>query len=198
VISSLKVLVNSIKKRGIINTFKFVFYEYLFDYVYKVDTNGYIELDDLQTITDTKDATKYQGSNYFILSKFFKKYKNSILNSTVVDFGSGKGRILIMAMKYNAKKCIGIEFAKELIDISKINLSKYKNNNNITTKDELILDSALNYKFSGDEDILFFYNPFNETILNPILNNILNSQNDPMVVYINPVHPPVSGYMSAQ
>ena len=197
-ISSLKVLVNSIKKRGIINTFKFVFYEYLFDYVYKVDTNGYIELDDLQTITDTKDATKYQGSNYFILSKFFKKYKNSILNSTVVDFGSGKGRILIMAMKYNAKKCIGIEFAKELIDISKINLSKYKNNNNITTKDELILDSALNYKFSGDEDILFFYNPFNETILNPILNNILNSQNDPMVVYINPVHPPVSGYMSAQ
>jgi len=187
-ISSLKIFFNSIKKRGLINTFQFVFYEYLFDIVHNVDTKGYMDLDNMQTVSDKQYATKYQGSNYFILNKFFKKYKKDVDNSTIIDFGSGKGRILIMAMKYNVKKCIGVEFAKELITTSKLNIDKYKQNNNIKTEVELIFDSALNYEFNEKENILFFYNPFNETILGPILDKVLKLKTDPMIVYINPLH----------
>lgn len=187
-ISHLKVLVNSFKKRGIFNTINFILYEFLFDFMYKVKTKGYIELDELNISQDREHATKYQGSNYYILNKFFKKYNNIVNNSSIVDFGSGKGRILILAMKHGAKSCIGVEFAKELIDISKINLDSYKANNCLQTEILLINDSALNYEFNGTEDIIFFYNPFNEIILNPIIDKILQLDTRPFIVYINPVH----------
>ncbi len=178
----------SIRKRGIINTFKFVIGDYLFDFVHKVDTNEHMELDDMGDISDKQYAKKYQGSYYIILNKFFDKYKDKVSNSTILDFGSGKGRVLIMAMKYNAKKTIGVEFVKELIDISKSNLDKYKNNNNLTTEYKLIFDNAINYKFTKDENIIFFCNPFNETILKPILKKIMLNANKCIIVYINPTY----------
>lgn len=188
ILSYVNILVNSFKKRGIINTINFILYELLFDYIHKVQTKGYMELSELDISQDRECATKYQGSNYYILNKFFNKYKNVINNRTIVDFGSGKGRILILAMKYGAKSCIGVEFAKELIDISRVNLDLYKANNNLRTEIVLINDSALNYDFNGAEDVLFFYNPFNEKILNPIIEKILQLNNRPIIVYINPVH----------
>ncbi len=187
-ISHLKVLVNSFKKRGIFNTINFILYEFLFDYTHSVKTNGYIELNDLNIFQNREDATKYQASSYYILNKFFKKYKEMVYDSSVIDFGSGKGRILILAMRYGAKKCIGVEFAKELIDISVTNVESYKLNNSLQTEIELIHDSALNYEFDETENFIFFYNPFNEKILNPILQKILQLHTRPLIVYINPVH----------
>lgn len=186
--SKLNTFVNSLKKRGVWATLQFVLYEYLFDFLHKVNTRGYVDLTTLNVTTDIKYATIYQGSNYYILNKFFKIYQKLVKNSTVIDFGSGKGRILILAIKYGAKSCIGVEFAKELIDISLTNLESYKLNNSLKTEIELIHDSALNYEFDETEDFIFFYNPFNEKILNPILQKILQLHTRPFIVYINPVH----------
>lgn len=184
----LKLLSRSIRKRGLVNTFKFVLYEYLFDFTHKVNTSGYMDLDNMDVVGDKKFSTKYQGSNYFLLKNFFSKYSDYILNSDVVDFGSGKGRILIMAMEYKAKEVIGIEFSKELIDISKKNIYLYQNRNNLIDNVKLIHDDALNYKFSGKEKVIFFYNPFNDIILEPILKNIVQQKQNIIVVYINPVY----------
>ena len=185
--SAFTLLLSSTKKRGFFNTIKFIVYESIFDFLYKVNTKGYITLDKLTTVGNTSNSIQYQASNYFLLLKFFKKYGSFIENKTIVDFGSGKGRVLILAMQYKAKKCIGIEFAKELIDISKNNLKLYKKRIHSKTEYEFILDDVRNYKLSN-EDILFFYNPFDDIILEQIFDEISKLEKEMTIVYVNPVY----------
>jgi len=42
-------------------------------------------------------------------------------NFTFIDFGSGKGRVLLLAARYPFKEVVGIEFSKELNDIALLN-----------------------------------------------------------------------------
>lgn len=186
--NALSVLLNSTKKRGFFNTLQFIFYEYIFDRIYKVNTKGFITLDKLTTVGKIENSVQYQASNYFLLLKFFDKYSTLIENKTIVDFGSGKGRVLILAMKYHAKKCIGVEFAKELVEISKDNLKNYKRRIKSKTDYEIILDDVCNYEFSDEENILFFYNPFNGIILEQIFEKVSKIDREMTIVYINPVH----------
>lgn len=186
--NALTVLLNSTKKRGLFNTLQFIFYEYIFDSIYKVNTKGFITLDKLTTVGKIDNSVQYQASNYFLLLKYFEKYKEFVKDKTIVDFGSGKGRVLILGMKYQAKKCIGIEFAKELIDICKDNLKNYKRRIRSKATYEVISDDVCDYKFSEEEDILFFYNPFNGIILNQIFEKISKLRKEMTIVYINPVH----------
>mgnify|MGYP001260806677 FL=1 len=179
-------LYKSIKKRGFIDTLQFVLYEYIFDIVHKTNTRGYLELGNMNIKDNIQNSTNYRGSNYFLLKKFFNKY--DVEGKELIDFGSGKGRVLLMAMKYKAKKAIGVEFAKELINISEMNLATYKINNNLTTEYELIFDDVLNYEIPESSNVLFFYNPFNELILNELILKIKELKQDFLIVYINPVH----------
>ena len=122
-----------------------------------------------------------------MLKQFFKKYSTQVSGKVVVDFGSGKGRILIMAMKYGAKKVIGVEFAKELVDISTKNINRYIERNKIKSDYEIIWDDATNYVLSHEESVFFFYNPFDETIMQKVLDKIERARNEILIAYVNPV-----------
>ena len=115
---TLRIIVNSVRKRGWIRTLIYIYSEYLFDFSHKVNTRGTLELKEMNVRGNHDKGCQYQGVNYLSLKNFFEKYKVFISNKVIIDFGSGKGRILIMGMKYKAKKVIGVEFSKELIDIS--------------------------------------------------------------------------------
>lgn len=90
----------------------------------------------------------------------FVKAKNKGIKRTFVDAGSGFGNILLLAnMSRLSKYCTGIEFNKFTSDTAKEILN--------TTKEDfkLILDNIITYKKYAEFDIIYYYHPFSDPLL---------------------------------
>lgn len=109
----------------------------------------------------------------------------TLLDNTLVDFGCGKGRVMIMAERMGFKKVIGIEFSKMLYDICCSNLKK-ANSSSV----EAVHSDATEYQLSGDMRTFYFCNPFEYCLLEKVLDNIKNvlrqTSQDGYIVYIDP------------
>ncbi len=113
-------------------------------------------------------------------------------NSKVVDIGCGKGRVLLVAAEYGFVEVKGIEFSPLLCSIAEKNIDKYKQKTQSKTPFQVINADAANYQFEDDEDVFFLYNPFDEVILQKVLENITESlqrhNGKIWIIYANAVH----------
>ena len=154
-----------------------------------------IEIDDLRNqkieSSNLSHASIYQGSNYFIIEKAFEYLKNEHANNNILDFGSGKGRIMVVAAHYGFKNISGIDFSESLCREAEYNIEKIKSLFP-QTNFKIICNDAANYKIENDTDVFFFFNPFDEVVMLQVVKNILFSfkQNPRKVyiVYVNPLH----------
>ena len=159
---------------------------------YGINTTGINKLKRLSVMGDNKkNASIYQGANYYLLEKAFNFLNEEKASGTLVDFGSGKGRIMAVAAFYGFENIKGIEFAPALSAAAEKNIdyirSKYPD-----TNFSIITENAVNYKIEKDDSIFFFFNPFDEKIVLQVVKNILDSlkyyPRKIFVVYINPMH----------
>jgi SAM-dependent methyltransferase len=106
-----------------------------------------------------------------------------------VDFGSGKGRVLVAAAQLPFLQVIGVEYSRELHEAAMTNLRSAKRIQcrNITS---LCMD-AVEFSIPESPCILFFYNPFRRETMDRVLSNIQSSlTRSPrplLIVYVNPV-----------
>ena len=154
-----------------------------------------IEIDDLRSqkieSSNLSHASIYQGSNYFIIEKAFEYLKNQHANNNILDFGSGKGRIMVVAAHYSFKNISGIDFSEPLCREAEYNIEKTK----LLfpeTNFKIICSDAANYKIENDPNVFFLFNPFDEVVMLQVVKNILSSlKQNPRkvyVVYVNPLH----------
>jgi len=136
-------------------------------------------------------ASIYQGTNYFLIEKAFEYLKSEKANNHLVDFGSGKGRILVVAAHYGFKSITGIDFSSSLCREAEYNIEKIIPKFP-STNFKVICDDATNYAIEPDKDVFFFFNPFDEVVMLQVVKNILFSVKQKprkiFVVYINPLH----------
>lgn len=188
-------LVQSIRNRGIKKSFISAysyFYDYYYDKKFKVDTHTWVQVDDLDVEECKKEhAVLYQPTRVLPLRKLFREL-NLPSHFTFVDIGSGKGRVLLLASEFGFEKVIGIEFSKFLCSIAKNNINSFKHNTGTKTVFQVINDDASNYKYVDNENVFFLYNPFDEVILEKVIENIaasLKSQKrKAWMIYANAVH----------
>lgn len=132
----------------------------------------------------------YQGVNYYTVEKAFEFLKDSNLGH-IVDFGSGKGRVMAVAAFHGFKNITGIDFASSLCKEAETNIEKIKPFFP-RTRFQIICDDAVNYKIENDTDVFFFFNPFDEVVMLQVAKNILLSlrqkQRKIYIVYVNPLH----------
>ena len=159
---------------------------------YGIDTTGINKLKRLSVKGDNKkNASIYQGANYYLLEKAFSFLNEEKASGTLVDFGSGKGRIMAVAAFYGFENIKGIEFAPALSAAAERNIelirAKYPD-----TNFSIITENAVNYKVEKEDSVFFFFNPFDEKIVLQVVKNILDSlkyfPRKIFVVYINPMH----------
>ena len=86
-----------------------------------------------------------------------------------LDFGSGKGRVLLLAAEYPFKKVTGIELRAALHDIATKNLQTQRRFQVRCGSTELLNIDALEFEFPDDDLILYFFNPFGEAVLRSVL-----------------------------
>ena len=119
-------------------------------------------------------------------------FRNLPINPTeysFVDFGSGKGRVLVAAAERPFAQVIGVEYQKELHEAALKNIRSAKR---IKCRNVVSLCvDATEFSIPDSPCVLFFYNPFLGETMDRVLSNIRASltrtQRPVFVVYVNPI-----------
>ena len=157
---------------------------------YGIDTTG---ADELRTLEDKgidiSHATIYMPASYDLLENFFSRINLKEYHH-FVDIGCGKGRAICVAASFGTKKITGVELSKDLCVSAKENLQKTKEKYPDFIYD-VYNNDAFYFQIEKDVDCIFMFNPFDETIMSGVLENIEASlQKNPRkinVIYINPL-----------
>lgn len=185
----------SLRQQGLWATiFKFyiLIIDFYFDIKYETDTCRKIKLDNLTIESYNRErGVDYQVTRVVPLKKLFNNIKLMIpADSLFVDFGCGKGRVLLIAAQFGFREVRGVEFAHELCEIAKNNCAVYKAKTAVRTEFQIIESDVVDYVINTDENVFFMFNPFDEMVLRKVLNNIATSlkvqPRRTLIIYYNP------------
>jgi SAM-dependent methyltransferase len=160
-----------------------------------INTTGADELKHLEEKgIDTSHATIYMPASYELLEDIFNQLTgltNREKGSHFLDIGCGKGRALCVAAHHGFMKLTGIDFSKQFCEAAKENLLLTQQK--IPSIDfSIINNDAFYYEIPADTGCVFLFNPFDETIISAVVQNIWQSlQKNPhrlFIIYINPLH----------
>jgi len=166
-----------------------------FDREYGVDTDGrfggWTYLSDL----DIPSSNWFEGNDYAAIDPIrfqhvLAAFDIAFENYTFVDFGSGKGRALLLASEFPFKRILGLEFSPELHGIAEENIRRYRS---ATQKCQYI--QSLNVDFAGyalppEASVLFFFHPCRTRVLSEVVAGIGRSLlSHPRPLYVAYVAP---------
>jgi len=166
--------------RGPISTVKLLLAEITWEKKFKIKTARIKK-------SGSKEFFHYQGASYLVLLRIFKTLIEPVKRLHFVDIGCGKGRAVFVAEYAGFSTLIGIELDSLLIDQARENekLYPYKRND---SQIKFIEGNALDVNYSDHPTLYFLFNPFNEEILNGVLEKILAStKSETWFVYMNPL-----------
>lgn len=166
-----------------------------FDQRYGVDTDG--ELDGWTYLSDLEipSSNWIHGNNYAaieparfhaVLDALELKFKDLVF----VDFGSGKGRALLLASELPFKKVVGIEFSPQLNAVALANLAKGRKFERRCGSVESLCMDFLEFPLPTEACVLFFFDPCDESTLAKMLARISHSlHTHPRELYVIYVAP---------
>jgi tRNA G46 methylase TrmB len=167
--------------------------ESTFDVDLGVETSSKVEVSDLDVSEERrKHCVCYQPTRIWLFNEILNGLQISGKDYVLVDFGSGKGRVLLLAARYPFKKIIGVEISQQLHELAAENIKRHNTElcacHDISSR---CLD-AEDFEIPGENVVLYFYNPFDEYVMRRVLSNIEASfrrhQREMILIYINPVH----------
>ena len=130
----------------------------------------------------------YVATDYQTVRSALRHVHVRPLEDVFVDFGSGKGRIVMIAAGYPFRRVMGVEFSPELHRIAEQNLAALRRR--ACGEVKLVLSDATQWQMPDDATVLYFFNPFEGEILVKVFANIQDSfQRNPRkitVVYVRP------------
>jgi SAM-dependent methyltransferase len=143
------------------------------DRKYGVATAGIVQLGELRIESlNRDDGERYQGSHPARFRELINSIPANLTEYTFVDFGSGKGRALLLASEFPFKRVIGVEFSPELNDCAQQNLRRFPARLQRCRNIELVTADVVDYDLPLDPCVLYFYNPFGEFVLRRVLDNV--------------------------
>ena len=172
------ILKNGIKQYGFFFLIKLLIYELINLYKFR-----YYDYINLQKYED--DLEPCVPSPYFILNIFSKKLKKEFNNSTFIDFGSGKGRVISYVKNENFKKIIGIEINKKLnnyLNFNQNNIIIY----NKDCRDINFINKLINENYD-EKIIMYFYHPFSIELINKIIERFINKRENIYIVVVGKI-----------
>ncbi len=153
---------------------------------YNINT---IKRERLQKLTieegDKSKSSPYEALNYFILENLLENFRKLFPGeNSLIDVGSGKGRVMVAAAHYGFKNIAGVDFAKELCTTTERNINKIKPKFPGTTFTVYCRD-ILNYTITENDKVFFLFNPFDKEIMEKFSEKIEGSvKKYPRTIYI--------------
>ncbi len=142
-----------------------------FDKRYGTDTDTFAELRELDIASDNKaHGERYQPSPVYSLKRLLRRLDIDYRTFSFVDFGSGRGRTLLIAGELPFKQVIGVEFSEELHRKAEQNIVRYPRN--AATQVKAVHADATHFQLPADDLVLYFFNPFTKPVLDRVLSNL--------------------------
>ncbi len=108
---------------------------------------------------------------------------------TFVDYGSGKGKALLLASDYPFEEIIGIEYSPELQRIAERNIERYRGREQRCYQLRSICADALRFEPPNKPLVCFFFNPFDDDTMRAVLERLgesaRSSRREIYLVYTN-------------
>ena len=174
----LRRVIMSLREKGVIGTMQAAIsflLDWGFDLRYGTDTMRWRPLQGLAIRSENVDSGRgYVATKTRFLRRFFAEIPPPA-GGVLVDFGCGKGRVLLVASRYPFRRIVGVEFSPELCAVARRNIEIYKRKAGIPYNLEIWEGDAARYPIQDDETVFFFFNPFDERVLAPVIANICKS-----------------------
>lgn len=167
--------------------------EQRYDKRFQVKTSGLVNPSAMQIPDDRLDhAVEYAPTSANRFGWLLSNLPIDISKFVFVDFGSGKGRPLLMASEFPFKRVLGVELARALHDLAVQNIQSFRSRNRQCKEVHSLNQDATQFQFPEDPLVLFFFNPFSAEILQQVVDNLQSSLNDKprevIILYYNPLH----------
>jgi predicted RNA methylase len=152
------------------------YFERRFDRLYGVDTAGVIPLNELTIASpNIHDSIWYEPVSVKAFKQLMSALTIEVSQFVFIDFGSGKGRVLLLASGYGFKHVLGVEFAHELHQIALNNITRYERYTHQPRHIEALCMDAVNFPIPDDPLVIFFYCPFLRSVMEQVLRHIVAS-----------------------
>lgn len=163
-----------------------------FDSTHGIDTGGITHLKGLGV---PREAWSEGGPHIAVDPDEFATALDAIEGDlsrlTFVDFGSGKGRALMLAAEYPFRRIIGVEFAEPLVKTARENIRRLSETRDVSAI-EVIHCDALKYDLPTEPELVFLYNPFGPSMMKVVAEraraSLSAAPRDMVVLYLNPFH----------
>lgn len=167
--------------------------EFFFDRFYGANTDGIIQVADLNVHSEnSRHAVHYEPTRHRLAKQVIHALPIRHSHFTFLDFGAGKGRVLLIAARLPFKAVTGIEFSSDLCAIANENIANIPASKRAAARIECQYADATTYPLPSGPLVCYFYNPFNEVLMQVMLERLGETmRNDPRViyvVYVNPLH----------
>lgn len=168
-------VVLAVKKAGVVSS---KIADRWFDLRNGTDTLRLIELEQL----DIDSQNKPLGMRYEVTrARPFKKLFGRLdipRDGVFVDFGSGKGRVLMMAAELGFRRIIGVEFSRQLCEVARRNISLFRDKHGLGSDTQIFEMDVVDYQIQPDENVFFMFNPFDTEIMRIVVDKISKSLHD--------------------
>lgn len=140
-----------------------------FDRMHGIDTCDSVAIADLDLPDAGADHHPYDPTCVDDFSRIVRHLKVDPARFTLVDIGSGKGRILILAEEAGFARVIGVEGDARLCQIARDNVACWRRGRTGPDRIEIVQADARAFDYPGGDLVIFFYNSFGGTLLDEVI-----------------------------
>ena len=144
----------------------------IFDRLLGVSTRE-ISVRDGTVFSDGGENTYYQGSQWLPVRRALKDLAPGP-SDVLVDLGSGKGKVLLIAGRLPYRRVIGVEVDEKLSELSRHNIMHSQQWSRAQSV-ESITASVLDWRIPDETSVVFMYNPFIGETFRTAVRHILES-----------------------
>ncbi len=141
-----------------------------FDRWHDIDTRGIVAQQELGVdAAITAHSEFYLGCHPTQFRRFIPALGIDCSRYTFVDLGSGKGRALLLAREFGFARIIGVELSPLLSAAAAANIARARRFTRSEPTIEATTGNAAEFVFPRAPTVLFLSNPFDATVLAPVL-----------------------------
>ena len=164
-----------------------------FDEKYGTDTGGIREIRTLDAarLPSACYAVRYGPSGEQDVRASLEKLNIDPGDFTFIDFGSGKGRVLLIAAGLPFRAVIGVEFSRELHETAVQNISRFPshliNAGTVTSR----CGDAASFQLPPSNLVCYFHNPFGPPVLAEVVARLAAHRDSGyriLAIYLDPRH----------
>ena len=138
-----------------------------------------------------RHGVRYQASGEDVVAQIVAAFAIQAAEWSFVDYGSGKGRIVLTAARLGFADAVGVEFSPELVRVAEENAHRFVAAGGTADAPHFVLGDAGAFDLPAGPLLAYLYNPFGPPVLDEVVARLeaKAAAGDPVLVaYADPRH----------